>query len=116
MAILTLLLAGSPLNVEVADEKPCNCAVPAPEHFHAPAFMSGVVHVMPVTPEPAHIMPTKPKPANVMPATPKPANVMSATSGPAHITPDRSKFTHVMSTNSKPDHIMSAKPEFANNM
>ncbi len=38
-----LLLAGSPLSVGVADEEPCNCAVPAPEHFHVPTFMSGVV-------------------------------------------------------------------------
>ncbi len=82
-----LLLAGSPLN-GVADEEPRNCAVPAPEHFHVPTFMSGVVHVMLVTPEPAQVMPAKPKPANVMSATP----------GPAHIMPVKSKFTHVMST------------------
>ncbi len=39
-----LLLAGSPLTVGVADEEPRNCAELAPEHFHVPTFMSGVVH------------------------------------------------------------------------
>ncbi len=55
-----LLLAGSPFTVGVVDEEPRNCAVPAPEHFHVPTFMSGVVHVIPVTPEPAHVMPDSP--------------------------------------------------------
>ncbi|XP_058606809.1 uncharacterized protein LOC131524086 [Onychostoma macrolepis] len=72
--------------------------------------MSGVVHVMPVTPEPAHVMSAKPQPAHVMSATPKPANLMPATPGPAHIMSVKSKFPHVMSTKSKPAHVMPAKP------
>ncbi len=75
-----LFLAGSSFTVEIADVEPCNPTVRmAPEYFHIPAVMSGVVHVMPATPGPANNKSATPGLANVMSTTPESVHVMPAT-------------------------------------
>ncbi len=75
-----LRLSGSAFTVGMADEEPCNFAVPsAPEHIHVPTVMSGFVHVMPAKPDLAHIMFAKPQLPHVTSAKPGPVHVMLAT-------------------------------------
>ncbi len=107
-----LLLAGSPFTVGVADEEPCNCALPsAPEHFHIPTIMSGVVHVIHAKPKPTPVMPAKPKPAHITSATPRPLHVLSAKLDPAHITSATLRPLHVLSAKPDPAHVMLATQE-----
>ncbi|KAL0181756.1 hypothetical protein M9458_024162, partial [Cirrhinus mrigala] len=107
-----LRLNGSPFTVGIADEEPCNPTVPIKsENFHTPTFMSGVVHVVPNTPEPHCKMAAIPQSTHKMAAISKPAHVMSTKPETSHAKPAKPKSAHAMPAAPGPVLITSAKPQ-----
>ncbi|KAL0188178.1 hypothetical protein M9458_015277, partial [Cirrhinus mrigala] len=115
----TLLLAGSPFTVGIADEE-CNPTVPTtPNLAYIMSATSKPAHVTPFAPKPAHVTPFAPKPAHAMSATRViPAHAMPAAPGPAHTMPAAPESApvmaepvHKMAAIPKPVHKMAAIPE-----
>lgn len=82
-----------------------------PECLHSPSIVSGVIHAMPVQPEPVHVMPARSVTVHIMSTKPESLHIMLAKPEFVHVKPAKQEAVHVMPATLEPLFVMLATPE-----